>query len=251
MDPRRGLELRNAYQRGVVAPRGGTHVLVAAMPKSGSSLLIRMVEELHGFERIAVVRGHDRRENELALDLLVRAHDRDWVAQAHVRHSATTARMLQTFSLRTVFQFRDLPDVFVSLHDHLLGIATVNPIAYVPDVFADWPRERRLEFVVDAFAPWYLHFFLSWIDVPDTLWVRYGDLIGDPLRELRRVAEFVGVSVAPDELSKACERALQAPIPTRNRVVEGRGRDLPPTARRQLERLAGYYSGFDLSPIGL
>ena len=90
--------LRNAYQRGEVAPGGGRHVLVAAMPKSGSSLLIRLVAELPGFQRIAVVRGHDRRENELALDPLVRAHGRDWVAQAHVRHSTATARMVRTFS---------------------------------------------------------------------------------------------------------------------------------------------------------
>jgi hypothetical protein len=234
-----------------VAPAGGTHVLVAAMPKSGSSLLVRMVAELPSFERIAVVRGHDRHENELALDPLVRAHDRDWVAQAHVRHSTATARMIRAYSLRTVFQFRDLADVCVSLHDHLIGIATVNPIAYVPEAFAGWPRERRLEFVVDTFVPWYLHFFLSWIDVPGTLRVSYHDVIADPARELRRVAEFAEVAATSDDLSAACERALRAPIPTRNRVVEGRGRDLPPAARRQLERLAGYYSGFDLSPIGL
>ena len=35
------LSLRNAYRRGEVAPGDGRHVLVAAMPKSGSSLLIR------------------------------------------------------------------------------------------------------------------------------------------------------------------------------------------------------------------
>ena len=156
------LSLRNAYRRGEVAPGDGRHVLVAAMPKSGSSLLIRMVAELPGFTRIAVVRGHDRRENELALDPLIGGHGRDWVAQAHVRNSTTTARMRRTFSLRTVVQTRDLADALVSVHDHLLNIATVNPIAYVPDAFGGWPRERRLAFVVDTFAPWYLHFFLSW-----------------------------------------------------------------------------------------
>jgi hypothetical protein len=245
------LRLRNAYQRGEIAAGGGRHVLVAAMPKSGSSLLIRLVAELPGFERIAVVRGHDRRENELALDPLVRAHERDWVAQAHVRHSWATARMMRTFSLRTVVQTRDLADAMVSMHDHLLNIAAVNPIAYVPDAFAGWPRDRRLEFVVDTFAPWYLHFFLSWQDVGDVLRVSYGELIRDPAAALARVVAFAGIEAAEPEMTAACERALAAAIPTRNRVVEGRGRELPEAARRQLERLAGYYAGSDLRPIGL
>ena len=197
-----------------------------------------MVAELPGFTRIAVVRGHDRRENELALDPLIGGHGRDWVAQAHVRHSTTTVRMRRTFSLRTVVQTRDLADALVSVHDHLLNIATVNPIAYVPDAFGGWPRERRLAFVVDTFAPWYLHFFLSWRGVEDVLRIDYGALIRDPAAQLARVAAHANVDAAEDEIRAACERALTAPLTTRNQVVGGRGRELPPDARRRLEQLA-------------
>ena len=251
MEPRRELSLRNAYRRGEVAPNEHAHVLVACMPKSGSSLLIRMVEELPGLRRVALVRGHDRRENELALDTLVANHDTDWVAQAHVRHSTATARMIRTFSLLPVVQTRDLADVCVSLHDHLLKIATVNPIAYVPDAYKDWPEARRLEFVVDTFMPWYLNFFLSWSQVDGTVRVGYAELLRDPLSQLRRVAGAAGIDAAAAELDGACERALNAAIPTRNRIVEGRGSRLPPAARRQLLRLADYYAGHDLSSIGL
>ena len=257
------LALRNAYQRGEVAPGGERHVLVAAMPKSGSSLLIRLVAELPGFQRIAVVRGHDRRENELALDPLVRAHDRDWVAQAHVRHSTATARMMRTFSLRTVVQTRDLADVMVSVHDHLLNIAAVNPIAYVPGDFGEWPRERRLEFVVDTFAPWYLHFFLSWQDAEDVVRVGYAELLRDPAAVLARVAPFAerrgdrGRVLAgagrrhPDEepgrrgaragaagggagAARAADRLLRRPRSQRLSGFDGRAR--PASARRASRR---------------
>ena len=242
--------LRNAYARGEALP-GGRHVLVAAMPKSGSSLMIRMVAELPGFRRIAVVRGHDRRENELALDTLVRSHDVDWVAQAHVRHSTATARLAGSFGLRTVVQTRELADTLVSIHDHLLNIAAINPIAEVPPAFPHWPRERRLAFVVDLFAPWYLHFFISWRDAGDVLRVDYADLLRDPALQLSRVVAFAGIPADAAQVRAACERAHSAAIPTRNRIVEGRGRELPPAARRQLLRLAGYYAGYDLSPLGL
>src|SRR3954453_3487100 len=82
MEPERALALRNAYRGGLVAPGEHPHVLVAAMPKSGSSLLVRLIAELPDVRPVALVRGHDRRENELALELLVAHHDEDWVARA-------------------------------------------------------------------------------------------------------------------------------------------------------------------------
>lgn len=251
VDAPRKLALENAYRRGEVVDSDRAHVLVACMPKSGSSLLIRMVAELPGMERVALVRGHDRRENELALERVVANQDSDWVAQAHVRQSRTTARMVRTFSLTPVVQTRDLADVCVSLHDHLLNIASVNPIAYVPEAFSAWPRERRLEFIVDTFMPWYLHFFLSWSEVRDVVRVGYSDLLSNPTEQLARVATAARIQAGEAELTAARDRALAADIPTRNAVVEGRGRELGPSARRALERLAGYYSGCDLSPLGL
>lgn len=244
-------QLRNAYQRGEVAASPGCHVLVACMPKSASSLMIRMISELPGFKRIAVVRGHDRRENEIALEPLVRGHGSHWVAQAHVRHSTTTERMMRCFSLRTIVQTRNLADAMVSIHDHLLNIATANPIAHVPPAFAGWPRDDRLQFVVDTYAPWYLHFYLSWLDSHDVLRVSYPDVVSDPVRQLERVAAFAGIPASREEIKAAAERAHAAAIRTKNRVVEGRGTELPPAAAAQLVRLARYYAGYDLGPIGL
>jgi hypothetical protein len=251
MEPDRQAALRNAYRGGRVATGNRAHVLVASMPKSGSSLLVRMVAELPGFRRVVLVRGHDRRENELALELLVEHHDADWVARAHVRHSATTARMIRTFGLVPVVQTRDLADTVVSLHDHLQAIADVNPIAYVPEAFAEWPRDRRLEFVVDTFVPWYLHLVLSWSEVPGVVHIGYHQLMRAPGEQLHRIVETAGIAAGATSVDDACRRALAAELPTRNTVVEGRGRDLPPVARRRLERLAGYYAGHDLSAVGL
>jgi hypothetical protein len=251
MEPERALALRNAYRGGRVAPGAHAHVLVAAMPKSGSSLLVRLIAELPDVRPVALVRGHDRRENELALELLVAHHDEDWVARAHVRHSTTTARMIRTFGLLPVVQTRDLADTCTSLHDHLLAIADVTPIAYVPEAFAAWPRARRLEFVVDLFVPWYLHFVLSWADVPGVVRVGYDELMRAPGDPLRRIADAAGIAADAATLAEACRRAQNAELPTRNAIVAGRGRELPPAARRRLEHLAGYYSGHDLSAVGL
>ena len=76
--------------------------------------------------------------------------------------------------------------------------------------------------------------------------VGYAELLRDPAAVLARVAPFAG----DEAIAAACSRALAADIPTKNRVVEGRGQELPPEARTQLERLTGYYAGHDLGPSG-
>src|SRR4029079_19250261 len=90
--------LHNAYKRGLKMPTNGhPHILVAAMPKSGSSYLCTLLQNIDGMERVAVVAGHDRREHELALEPLLVKNARSWVAQAHVRYSTTTERCLRAF----------------------------------------------------------------------------------------------------------------------------------------------------------
>lgn len=244
-------QLVNAYATGRVAPNEHVHVLLAAMPKSGSTYLMTMLAALDGFERRTLFPSHHRREHELALELVIRAHAQDWVSQAHVRHSTVTARFLHVFSISPVLQVRDLHDVVVSLHDHLMNIALVNPIAYVTEDFRTWARERRLAFVVDMFVPWYLNFFLSWLECDDKLVVRYEDLIRDPVGELRRVADYAGLERTGDELHAAVSEAATAPIRTRNTMSSGRGRSLPPELRSRIAALAAYYPGADLTLLGL
>lgn len=242
--------LRNRYQRGEVAPSSHKHVLLACMPKSGSSYLISMVAGLPGFRRVALIRGHDRREHELSLDLLARHHEHNYVAQAHLRHSATTARFIRTFSLAVVFQIRNLYDVVVSFHDHKLNLSRLTPIANVPDEFPEWPEERRLMFVADMAVPWYLNFFLSWQEFEgDKLTVNYRDLIRDPRAQLRRVAEHAGIDCCDEDIERAVAITESTRLRTFNVGGEGRGERLPEAVKRRIDTLLGYYPSADFSPI--
>jgi hypothetical protein len=87
--------------------------------------------------------------HELSLERLIGTHDSDWVAQAHVRYSTTTARFIKTFSILPIFQVRNIFDTVVSKMDHIATMSRISPIAYVPKEYMAWDEKRRAEFVVE------------------------------------------------------------------------------------------------------
>jgi hypothetical protein len=248
--PGRIAHLRNAFNRGAVPSSEHPHVLLACMPKSGSSYLMAMIAALPGMSRAELIRGHSRREHELALEQAIQVHDRGYVAQAHVRYSPATRHFIDAFSMTVVFQTRNLYDVVVSFHDHLTDLSTLNPVTYVPGGFAGWTRQRRLLFVADTVVPWYLNLCRSWSEYTGPIVrVAYHDLVADPRRELERVARAAGIAATPDNLDAAVRAARERPARTLNVGGEGRGRALPVAVRGRIDRLVDYHPRAELAAI--
>ena len=231
------------------------HILVACLPKSGSTWLSEILSRLPGFVRADLVPFFDRREQELAFERMLVAHHLDYVAQHHCRYSQATDRCLRTFSIRPVVLVRDIFDCMVSLKDHTdRGLndpaARIGPVAYVPDAYYGWPDQARFDFIVDMCAPWYFNFAVSWLDCGDAVWVRYEDLLADPRAAVARIAGELALSADGEAIDDAL--AAAAAEPTRRNVARtGRGAMLSTRQRRHIERIAEYYPGRDFSAIGI
>ncbi|MHC4248884.1 MAG: methyltransferase domain-containing protein [Planctomycetota bacterium] len=229
-------------------------ILLACLPKSGSTYLARMLSLLPGWSKAPLVTGYGRREQELSVERLLTAHRAygNYVAQHHVRYSDVTRRLMERFVLKPVVLVRNIFDAAVSVRDHLLDDLPAISQAYVPDDISRWDDERQFHFIADMVMPWYFNFFASWADCPDKLLVAYEEIHADAVAVVRRIADHYGLGVADGEIRAAVEEAGRSGEATRkNKGVLGRGSCLPDDVRRKISDLARYYEGVDFSTIGL
>ncbi len=236
------------YFQGRAVPCQHKHLLVACMPKSGSTYMTALIRHLPDFHDANLVGIYERREQELAGEQLLAFHHVNYVAQHHVRYHTATQKLMDQFSLFPIVLIRNLYDIVYSIHDHMLREGTDGPHAVVPSDMMRRPTEEILSFIVDMVLPWYFNFYCSWQLCPDKLMLRYENWTSNPSDTLRLIAAYSGVMV--DDAAVQCAIEKAGGVGTRfNKGVTGRGRELPNELKERVQRFASYYRGQDLSDI--
>lgn len=225
--------------RGVIGSR--SHILVACMPKSGSTFLTDVIAALPGFHRAVLVPAFGRREQELDETCLRREDRFSYVAQNHVQYSDWTAQMCGDYGVAPVVLVRSLLDAIVSMRDHLRNEGPGSPIFYVNRQHARLD-DARLELLIARLAlPWYLGFYMSWRQSPDALMINYEDLAARPREVVARVLAFSGASARPEVIDAAIARVRAAGAGRFNVGVPGRGQSLKPEVLRAVLELIDFY----------
>jgi hypothetical protein len=99
-------------------------------------------------------------------------------------------------------------------------------------------------------VPWYISFYLSWLDCENKLLINYSDLIKVPDQVVRDIMHFSGVNLNRSEVTEAIHNTSSQKIRF-NKGIEGRGNELSDEAREKIIELAQFYREYDLSPIGI
>lgn len=231
---------------------GHHHILLACMPKSGSTYLSAILGNLPKFERIALIPGYSRREQELDTALLLLNNRINYVAQHHVRYSDVTGMWLRDFGIRPVVLIRNIFDIVISLKDHVRKESHEASMAYIRPEMAQWDDARLEEFIVRMVVPWYFNFYMSWMDCPDKEVVTYEELTTSPATVLMRISKRFDLGFTEAQIASAVQYSNQNTGLTRlNKGVSGRGRDLSERARTEICAMASYYEGVDFSVIGI
>jgi len=234
-----GHALARARRRSLTGQR--SHVLVACMPKSGSTFLTDVIAAVPGFRRAVLVPAYGRREQELD-EFCLRQFDRfDFVAQNHVHFSDWTAEMCGDYGLAPIVLVRSLLDVIVSLRDHLRNDGPVSPIYFVESHHAALD-DAQLELMIARLAlPWYINFYMSWRQAPDALMIHYEDLTAQPREVIGKVLAFSGAVVSPAEIEAAIAQVRGAGASRFNVGRAGRGAKLRPEVLRAVLELIEFY----------
>lgn len=234
----------------------GTHVVIACMPKSGSTLLNRILQALTGWQDAYFTFAFQQNEEELYLPYLREAATRNTITQQHFRATEANVQLLQAFAIKPLIQVRNLYDVVVSYTDFLDGGAVSN--TFFIDRWDRFERSERIDLMIDNLLPWYFAFYASWMDAIDqdrieAHVVSYEELIAAMPETIKRIADFYGLGTSLADCEAAVAAIDDGKAMTRfNKGGSGRGaEELTGAQKDRLARLASYYPDIDFGPLGL
>ena len=233
-------------ERGTTAARARagepSRILLACMPKSGSTFLTDVIEALPDFKRAKLSPSPSGgRQSELDQARLVAARRGNFVAQEHVLYSDWTAKMCSDFRLTPVVLVRSLPDAIVSYRDHLRREGGAEHL-WLADPRAAGVDNATLEAMLARFrAPWYVNFYMSWRLVRGALMISYEELIADPERTVRTIVDFAGATVTDRAIARAVGEVRDRRQSRLNVGVAGRGARLRPETLRDIATLFDFY----------
>lgn len=260
----RRLARRRAWVRlaNQVAQRWGRnepYLLIACMPKSGSTFLRVALMELTGYRRARLTYGVERSEQELYLPALRAARRFPSVTQQHLKANRPNLELMRDFGIRPVVLVRNLCDVVISIRDHLYneGFERFQTF-YANERFSELDEKAQLDAIIELGLPWYVHFYVSWVDAvakgrTEALWLSYEQARSNWTAALRRVSDFYGLGKSDAEVEQAVARAQASRTSTRlNRGLAGRGQAiLSADQQRRIVELTRFYPWVDFTPIGI
>ncbi len=224
--------------------RNGPHILVACMPKSGSTFLTQIVGKYEGFRRVRLIPTWGAREHELCQIKLSRYNHNRYVAQHHIRNSEWTQHLIAKYNLTTIVLVRDLFDVVVSLRDHIRKESREWPMAHFTQYHQEMDDAELEEAIVRLIMPWYMNFYAGWRSDPNALFVFYEDLTRAPEEAIAAVLKHSKLSPTPEKVKQALERGKE--VDNRLNVgVSGRGKNISPRAAEDLQKLLDLYPEFE------
>lgn len=233
---------------GKVVPRH--HILIACMPKSGSTFLSNTVSRLPNFRKASLVQHYGRVEQDLDLAMTLRKNRYDYVAQHHVKYNRNTRLAIEAFDIKPVVLVRNLFDCVISFRDHLHRESTIAPVAWIGEDHRLNSDDELEAMIAHLVIPWYISFYVSWQQIPDKLVVNYKEMIGDPSGTIMQIATYAGLDISDDQIEQAL--LLRDEKRDRHNVGQvGRGEALSDESKDIIRRFRSFYPDVDFSPVGL
>jgi hypothetical protein len=230
-------------------------VLLTFAPRSGGTFLRTAAIEATGGQLIRLAHAEGGRDGTLYLPWLIAYYNGALTADAGVTHQHMQAClanrcMIDAFDLHPAVMARSIPDMLASLlamieadDDMAIGFSFLKPAG-----FAQLPRVRKADILIDIMGPWYAQYFAGWKayagEQPSrVLLLDYGDFCNDPAEVLEAVLAHARIP-RPYETCRAAIDTVwrQRALFRCNRGGEKREaiRFTQPQLKR-LERFVSYY----------
>ena len=244
------------YTQDLTPDKLGRTLLIACMPKSGSTWLHSVMQNLTGFENCFLTYGFMENEQELYLPRVLEMAETDIAVQQHCRATAPNLSIMQAFEFTPVVLVGNLFDTLVSMRDFYARGASIN--SFLRQHYDRLDAGEQLDAVIDLLASWYVQFVVSW-DIADregavpVHWLSYEDMMADKPTAITGICSYAGFEKTSDEIAASLAQVDAARDRTRfNKGVAGRGEtELSAAQKDRVRSLTRHFPDTDFSRIGL
>lgn len=181
-------------------------IVVSGLPRSGTSMAMQMLAAAgvpvvtDGIRQAGEDNPKGYFEDERVKDLHKEQEDRSWVREVRGKAVKIISFLLkdlpETNNYKVIFMKRALPEVLASQKKMLERRNEVDESG----------DGRMLELWENHL--WRVKYLLKHADQFETLEVAYSDVIGDPLREARRIRDFLELKADPETMAAAVDEKL-------------------------------------------
>lgn len=231
-------------------------IVIACMPKSGSTFLLNTLSLLTGFKTCFPTSGAGRDDQNLYLPALIELYGKQGVCQLHLKATERNLDLIDQFSIKTIVLVRNIFDVVVSYRDHLHNESTLAPIVWANEQFFELDDTSQLDLIIELAIPWYINFYVSWFSaskegIINPVWLTYEELTTNPQSTLRRIMDAFGIDKTEVEIQESLEKVDRRKIRF-HKGVSGRGRQqLSDTQIQRIIDLTRFYPWVDFSKMGV
>lgn len=181
-------------------------IVVSGLPRSGTSMAMQMLAAAGVSAVTDGVRqaGEDNPkgyfEDERVKDLHKDEEDRSWLKDARGKVIKIISFLLkdlpETNNYKVIFMRRDLAEVLASQQKMLDRREQSNEIE----------DEKMLEIWKDHL--WKVNYLLKHADHLESLEIPYKDVVANPLEQARRMKDFLGLPLDPEQMAGAVDEKL-------------------------------------------
>jgi hypothetical protein len=181
-------------------------VVVSGLPRSGTSMTMQMLAAAgvsvvtDGIRQAGEDNPKGYFEDERVKDLHKENEDRRWLRDARGKAVKIISFLLkdlpETNNYKVIFMKRALPEVLASQKKMLERRNEVDESG----------DDRMLELWENHL--WRVSYLLKHAEQFESLEIAYADVIGDPLREARRIRDFLELKANPETMARAVDEKL-------------------------------------------
>jgi len=236
-------------------PRQPT-LIIASMPKSGSTFLCAALAEATGYRRV-FLGEHFMSTQDLNEAAVLDNLSTPCVVHQHFEANQPNLLLMQRYKLRAVFQYRRIDDIFVSILDKLNSDPWLTPSLAAGKEFLALPKSDQLDQAIALIGPRFLQLYAGWWTALQKGWVdgymiSYEEMVQDKAGAVSSLLDFFNAPRSASQIEDAIGRVEGASGTRRNVGVTGRGVSyFEDKHYRALAEMAAPFGWVDFRPIGL